>query len=125
MKYVYFSLSLVVIMLFASCKENIDMSDQYTLTEETIASYLQKHSQYSEYVRILGEVQVSERSKSSLIQLLTARGYYTVFAPDNNAIQAYLDTLVAHKIIDEPTWDSAREHGILRVSVETSTRFIK
>lgn len=111
MKYVYLTLISVVLALFVSCKEEIDMSDRYTLTDETIASYLQKHSQYSEYVRILGEVQVSERSKSSLIQLLTARGYYTVFAPDNKAIQNYLDTLVAHKIIAEPTWESARERG--------------
>ena len=94
------------VLLFASCTENIDMSDRYTFKEETITSYLEKHEQYSEYLRILGEVKVSRRSESTLRQLLSARGNYTVFAPDNDAIQAYLDSLVARDIISEPSWDS-------------------
>lgn len=100
-------ISTVLVMLFVgSCKENIDMSDQFTFTDETIISYLEKHdSTYSEYLRILGEVKVSRRSNSSLYQLLTARGHYTVFAPTNQAIQNYLDTLCKKNIITEPTWD--------------------
>ena len=94
------------VLLFVSCTENIDMSDRYTFKEETITSYLEKHEQYSEYLRILGEVKVSRRSESTLRQLLSARGNYTVFAPDNDAIQAYLDSLVARGIISEPSWDS-------------------
>ena len=35
------------VLLFASCTENIDMSDRYTFKEETITSYLEKHEQYS------------------------------------------------------------------------------
>lgn len=94
------------VLLLASCTENIDMSDRYTFKEETITSYLEKHEQYSEYLRILSIVKVSRRSESTLRQLLSARGNYTVFAPDNDAIQAYLDTLVARNIISEPSWDS-------------------
>ena len=94
------------LLLMASCTENIDESNRYTFTEETITSYLEKHDNYSEYLRILGEVNVSKRSESTLRQLLSARGNYTVFAPDNKAIQDYLDTLAAHGVISAPSWDA-------------------
>lgn len=98
--------TMLVLLFVSSCKENIDMSDQFTFKDETIISYLEKHdTMYSEYLRILSEVKVSRRSNSSLYQLLTARGNYTVFAPTNQAIQNYLDTLYKKNIITEPTWD--------------------
>ena len=98
--------TVLVLLFVSSCKENIDMSDQFTFTDETIISYLEKHdTTYSEYLRILNEVKVSRRSNSTLYQLLTARGNYTVFAPTNQAIQNYLDTLYKNNIITEPTWN--------------------
>lgn len=96
---------LIGVLATVSCTENIDMSNRYTFTEETITSYLESHPQYSEYVKILGEVHVSSRSNSTLLQLLSARGHYTVFAPENGAIQEYLDSLHRKGIISEPTWD--------------------
>ncbi|MBQ8050210.1 MAG: fasciclin domain-containing protein [Bacteroidaceae bacterium] len=97
--------AVVALMTVASCTENIDMSNRYTFTEETITSYLEKHDQFTEYVKILGEVNISKRSQSTLLQLLSARGNYTVFAPSNDAIQAYLDTLCQKGVITEPSWD--------------------
>lgn len=94
------------ITFFSSCKENIDMSDRYTFTEETIISYLEKHEQYSEYINALHNTPVSRISNSSLYQLLTARGYYTCFAPSNEAIHKYLETLVEQGLIESPSWDS-------------------
>ena len=96
---------LVATLFVVSCKENVDMSNRYTFTEETITSYLEKHEQYSEYVKLLGDVDISPRSDSKVIQLLSARGNYTVFAPTNAAIQHYLDTLYAQGFLTEPTWD--------------------
>lgn len=92
-------------ILMISCKENIDMSNRYTFKEETIASYLEKHEQYSEYVKLLNDVNVSPRSESTVLQLLSARGNYTVFAPTNDAIQNYLDTLCKKGIITEASWE--------------------
>ena len=97
--------ALVALFLVVSCTEKIDMSNRYTFTEETITSYLEKHERYSEYVNILGMLNVSRRSESTLLQLLSARGNYTVFAPTNEAIQNYLDSLCRKGIITEPTWD--------------------
>ena len=88
-----------------SCTETIDSSARYVFRDVTIAEYLQNHEQYSEYVRLLSQVPVSRISETTLIQLLSARGNYTIFAPTNDAIQLYLDTLWRKGIISEPSWD--------------------
>ena len=88
------------------CKEEIDTSARYVFKEETILSYLEKHEVYSSYVDILRQVNVSVLSDSKMSQLLSARGVYTVFAPTNDAIQAYLEDLVKEGLITEPSWDA-------------------
>lgn len=107
-QYAFILLSVVAGAVSQSCQEEIDTSDRYTFTQETLASYLSKHEAYSEYYRILGEVPISRRSKSTVLQLVSARGHYTVFAPTNEAIQEYLDSLWRKGVIDEPSWDGFR-----------------
>ncbi|MCR5181251.1 MAG: fasciclin domain-containing protein [Bacteroidaceae bacterium] len=92
--------------LLLACEESIDTSNRYTFTEETVLSYLEKHSDYSEYVNLIHQVPVSKQSKSSIAQLLSARGHFTVFAPNNTAIQFYLDSLQRKGIISAANWDS-------------------
>jgi len=96
----------LVALMAASCTEDVDTSARYVFKEETITSYLEKHEQYSEYLRLLGEVNVSKISDTNVRQLLSARGHYTVFAPTNDAIQEYLDSLVKQDIIPEANWDA-------------------
>ena len=99
-------LCLGVVTLLTACHEDIDTSARYVFTERTIASYLDDHAQFSEYVRLLKEQPVSDVSKTSVYQLMTAYGYYTCFAPTNDAIQMYLDSLVIKGIIPEASWDA-------------------
>ena len=94
------------IILLYSCTEDIDTSARYVFKEETILGYLQKHDDYSEYVKLLQQVQISPRSKSTVFQLLSARGNYTCFAPTNDAIALYLQDQVDAGFIEEPNWDS-------------------
>ncbi|MBP3712898.1 MAG: fasciclin domain-containing protein [Bacteroidaceae bacterium] len=89
-----------------SCHEDIDTSARYVFKERTVADYLNDHSQFSEYVRLLKEQKVSDVSNTSVYQLMTAYGYYTVFAPTNDAIQMYLDSLVIKGIIPEADWNA-------------------
>ena len=89
-----------------SCSETIDTSARYVFTEETVMSYLEKHEAYSSYVDLLRQVNVSAISDSKISQLLSARGVYTVFAPTNEAIQKYLESLVEEGLISEPSWDA-------------------
>ena len=97
-------------LLFTGCKEEIDTSARFTLTEYTVLSYLESDSIFSEYVKLIHQVPVSSQSESTVAQLLSARGKYTCFAPDNQAIQDYLDTLQAKGIISEANWDAFQGH---------------
>ena len=110
----------LVVVLFSACTEDIDTSARYVFKEETIASYLSKHEQYSEYYRLLGEMEVSNITETSVLQLLTARGHYTVFAPTNEAIQRYLDTLVTTGLSWEGFPSERKRDSIKQVIVYNS-----
>lgn len=90
-----------------SCTEKIDESDLYTFTGEMITDYLKNRPEtYSSYVKLLEKVHPSKHSNSTMMALLSARGHYTCFAPTNEAIQTYLDTLyqnneIASNLLDQ------------------------
>ena len=98
-----------LIFIICSCTEDIDTSARYVFTEYTIASYLEAHPDYSEYLALTKVVPVSGRSRSSVYQLLTARGNYTCFALTNEAINEYLKDLVEQGLISEPSWDAFKD----------------
>lgn len=69
-----------------SCKEDIDESNLYTFTGETIEDYLaNRPDKYSSFNYIL--------QRTDLDKLLAGYGTYTCFAPDNEAVAAYIDSL--------------------------------
>ena len=73
-----------------SCTENIDESNLYTFTGETIQDYLRtRPEQFSSFDSILGRIGYDN--------ILSAYGDYTCFAPDNNAVRAYIDSLYNDK----------------------------
>ncbi len=112
MKHLFSTSKLCALVLavsaFVGCKENVDTSARYVFKENTVISYLEKHEAYSTYVDLLKKVPVSRLSESTVGQLLGARGHYTCFAPTNEAIQTYLDTLAVHEpqILSAPSWDA-------------------
>ena len=111
MKRILFALTILIGMF--SCTEDVDTSARYVFDGKTIARYLEEKEHYSEYVRLLGKVHVSQFSETTLKQLLAARGHYTVFAPTNDAIYAYLDTLCKKGIISEPSWEGFPDENTL------------
>ena len=104
-KYLLYVLAAIALVM-VGCTEDVDTSSRYVFKEETVSSYLEKHEQYSEYFRLLGEVMVSNISATTVRQLLSARGHYTIFAPTNEAIQEFLDSLVVQGLIPEASWDA-------------------
>ncbi len=99
-----------LILLAVSCTEDVDTSARYVFKDNTIASYLENHSDdYSEYLELIKKVPMGPISKTSVYQLLTARGNYTCFALTNDAIYDYLDTLVSEGLITEPSWESFQD----------------
>ena len=72
--------------LCVSCKEDIDESNLYTFTGETIEDYLTNRSeQFSSFNYIL--------SRIGYDKILSAYGTYTCFAPGNEAVAEYIDSL--------------------------------
>jgi uncharacterized surface protein with fasciclin (FAS1) repeats len=124
MKLLFTSLLAAILLCFVSCTESLDVSSRYVFKEHTIISYLESHPDYSQYVDLLKQVQVSRRSQTTVYQLLTARGNYTVFAPTNAAIEQYLQKLADEDVIPSPSWesitDSTRLDSIRKVVVHNS-----
>ena len=80
-------------LLVAACTEEVDTSARYVFHEDTAIDYMNKlPDSYSTYVDLLFKVPASKISSTTVGQLLTARGHYTVFAPTNKAIQEYRAT---------------------------------
>ncbi len=94
------------LLLAVGCTEDVDKSARYVFTHDTALSYLERHEQFSQFVELLHLVPVSEISETKMSQLLSARGNYTIFAPTNEAIQAYLDTLSQIGMIPSPSFDA-------------------
>ena len=104
---------LIALLVLASCKETIDESNRYVFEGHTCLGYLQKHECYSEYVALLETVNISPRSHSTVAQLLSARGNFTVFAPTNDAIHHFLQDQVEAGIISRPEWGAFDKLEIL------------
>ena len=85
--------TLFIGLALASCQDKVDESDLYTFTGSTAYSYLTKHDSLSDFAYLMSRVKLSSKSSSTVAQLLSARGNYTVFAPTNDAIQHYLDSV--------------------------------
>ena len=95
--------------IVTSCKEDIDESNLYTFTGETIEDYLVNRSdRFSSFNYIL--------SRIGYDKILSAYGTYTCFAPDNDAVQAYIDSLY-----DDPVNVDFPHNGMTAKSLEGLT----
>lgn len=89
-------------VMLTSCSEDIDESALYTFTGETMTDHFENNPEiFSSYLTLLTQVHQSKRSSSTMRDLLDARGNYTCFAPTNEAITVYLDSLA--KIHEVPS----------------------
>ncbi len=107
----------VVALGFVGCKDEVDESDLYTFTGSTVASFLEESENYSDFAYICGKVKLSNRSESTVAQLLSARGNYTVFAPTNDAIQSYLDSIYITENYDITLIPDSTAEYIVRNSI--------
>lgn len=74
---------------FTSCSEEIDDSNLYTFTGQTVIDYLRSDSTLSDIAKISDIAGMSDR--------LSAYGTYTCFAPTNEALKVYIDSLYDDK----------------------------
>ena len=74
---------------FVSCSDDPGVENYYTQVKEYASDYLKNRDQFSKYVRIL-ERATGERGDLRLVDMLGTYGTYTVFAPTNEAVDAFL-----------------------------------
>ena len=81
MKRILYTLALALSIL--ACTDDIDKSNRFTFTGETVADYLLNRSdRYSHFINLL--------KKAELFSLLNTYGQYTLFLPDNEAVEKYV-----------------------------------
>ena len=103
--------------LLFSCSDEIDKRDMYTFTGMTAADFIRKRPELSLFARLMDISQVSDRSQSTVGSLLGVYGNYTVFAPDNEAITAYLDEYYGKGNYSLDTIPEALARKIVNISV--------
>ena len=92
---------LIVALSIFSCTEEIDESNRYTFTGETVADYLLNRSdKYSHMITLL--------KRADLFGLLATYGQYTLFLPDNEGVEKYL---YEQDSIYQATKDSKNPYG--------------
>ena len=100
--YMYKILSLLIIALsFLACTDEIDKSNRFTFTGETMADFLLNRSeQYSHFTTLL--------KRANLFGLLDTYGQYTLFLPDNASVEKFVaeqDSIYwTTKETDKPIW---------------------
>ena len=100
--YSFFNKNIVKVMLIAcctaatftisSCEEEIDSSNFAIKKEQTIADLLDSDKNLSLARDLFKSVPLGNEGGSSVYSVLSARGNYTAFIPDNVAIENYLRT---------------------------------
>lgn len=112
------ALALAVSAFFAAaCSDNVDDSNLYAFEGETITSYLQNNDGFDMYSFMLTKVMLSRKSQSTVSQLLSARGNYTCFAPTDEAVQVFLDSVYRTKGYDYTQTDDSVAETIVRNSI--------
>ena len=96
MKALPFGLALLS-LFHLSCKDQVDSSDIYTFTAQTISDYVDEDSTLSMFNIVLQKSKVSNNARSYIKALMSARGNYTIFVPTNDAMRVYLDSVYGSK----------------------------
>ena len=87
----------------SSCKEEVDDSNFAIKTDQTLADIMDSDPSLSMARDLFKEVRLGKKGNSSSIySVLSARGNYTAFVPDNTAIEAYLKKLGLNNIDELP-----------------------
>ena len=77
------AIALTIGASFTACNEDIDTSNRYTFTGETVADFiLNREDRFSKMITIL--------KQANMLGLLSTYGTYTFFLPGDSAIDTYL-----------------------------------
>ena len=83
---------LLLALTLASCSDKPSADNYSTFTAKMMSDYLNEYPEYSYFTEIINHAVPAEEGSTSgrLMDQLSAYGHYTLFLPDNNAVQEYL-----------------------------------
>ncbi|MBQ8735838.1 MAG: fasciclin domain-containing protein [Bacteroidaceae bacterium] len=92
---------LAIILSIIACTDDIDRSNRFTFTGETMADFLLKRSDtHSHFINLL--------KRANLFGLLSTYGQYTLFLPDNTSLEQFVaeqDSIYwTTKETEKPIW---------------------
>lgn len=91
----------IVAFSFSACTENISDEAYAVADDVTMTQYIQENPDLSDIRQIFERVKLGSTSNAStLSSVLSARGNYTVFAPNNEAVRHYVDSVTNHESTD-------------------------
>lgn len=85
-------LALLSLTLLTGCSDDPDSDNYYIFKGEMMSQYLNNHAEFSEFRDIV--------QRAGMMDLLSAYGHYTCFAPTNDAINTYLKSIGKSSIDD-------------------------
>lgn len=83
---------LLSLALVTGCSDDPDSDNYYVFKGEMMDQYLKTHEQFSEFAEIV--------QRAGMMDLLSAYGHYTCFAPTNDAVNTYLKGLGKNSVSD-------------------------
>ena len=101
---------IAIALSILACTDDIDKSNRFTFTGETVADFLLNRSdKYSHFITLL--------KRAELFSLLQTYGQYTLFLPDNSAIEKFVQEQdsIYHATKDS---DSPVKTGVISPLVE-------
>lgn len=100
--------ALAVVLGLAACTESVNEGNFAIKTEETAIDYLSSKPQFSDIMAVYDRVRLGNSETASVLSsVLGARGNYTIFAPNNEAMKIYLEGLGVSSV-DELTYEDAK-----------------
>ncbi|MBQ0088486.1 MAG: fasciclin domain-containing protein [Prevotellaceae bacterium] len=93
MKKISYYIAFLIVACLYSCVDEVDKSAMFTFRGDLISSYMDKDEDMAYFATLTKRVKLSNKSESTVNDLLSARGNYTCFVPSNKAVQMYLDSV--------------------------------
>lgn len=86
---------------FTSCSEDINEGDYAIAKKQTVTEYLKSQPQFTDICALFERVKLGNSADASVLaSVMSARGNYTVFAPNNEAVEAYMRKVGANSLAE-------------------------
>lgn len=86
--------ALLSLCFASSCNDNVDDSNLYVFKSQMVSDYLKSNTEFENYCALLSRVKLNSKANTSILDMLSTRGNYTVFAPTNEEVQVYVDSIM-------------------------------